>query len=99
MRVQVITLRAKGRHLHREAQVNVPKFVGDLSVDRQQDPVLSRQVLRARLTDVTAGVNTDVLPVLDNAELIWVSDKRMRLTGTESLDGADYAQTWSLELV
>ncbi len=99
MRFQVITMRSKGRNMHREAQLKVPKFTGDLSVDRQQDPELSRPLLRARLTDVAGGVETDVLPVLDDAQLIWAGNRKMRITGFERVDGADYAQTWAMELV
>lgn len=99
MRVKVTQLRAMGKNLNRSAQVHVPRYTGDLWVDRHQDPELSRPLLQARLTDVTTGVETDVLPVLDDAQLIWAGKGAMRLTGFERVDGADYAQTWSVELV
>lgn len=97
MRVHVRRMRNQGRNLPiKEAQAQ-PPIVGLLSVDEQRDVELGRSTVRARVMDDTSG--HDVLPELGEAQLLWASKNRMRLTGIERIDKASYAQTWSIEVV
>jgi hypothetical protein len=98
MRVKVTPLRERGRNLNRDAVFKKPKYVGDLRVDEHRDPELGRPLVYARLMDVASGVETDVLPQLGDARLLWAAKGSMRLAGFERIEGADYAQTWSVEL-
>lgn len=97
MRVRVHTLRRHGRQLKREDFDAVPPFVGVLKVTEARDHELSRPVIRAKLVDITTGTETDVLPELSDARLLWLEKEKMRLTGFERIGGIDYAQTWSVE--
>jgi hypothetical protein len=98
MRVQVRTLRKNGRNLNRDELKDVPPFVGILKVAEVRDPELARPLVCARLLDPTTKVETDLLPELGDAKLLWVQDGKMRLTGIERLKEADVAQTWSVEV-
>jgi hypothetical protein len=98
MRVKVTPMRQKGRNLHREAVLQQPKYLGDLRVDELRDPELGRPIVYARLTDMATGIETDVLPQLGDARLLWAAKDTMRLAGFERIEGTDYAQTWSVEL-
>lgn len=99
MKVKVRTLRQLGRNLHKEQLKDMPGFVGVLRVGEERDPELSRQVMRARLLDTGRAAEHDLLPQLNDARLIWVQGGAFRLTGTERRDGAEYGQTWSVEVV
>ncbi len=98
MRVQVRTLRTKGRNMNRDELNDIPPFIGNLRVAESRDPELGRPVVRARLLDTTAGTNADVLPELCDARLLWAEGNKWRLTGFERIDAADYMQTWSVEM-
>ncbi|WP_246860498.1 hypothetical protein [Noviherbaspirillum sp. UKPF54] len=93
------TLRRRGRLLNKDELVdNRPPYLGDLKVMESRDPELGRFVLRARLVESKAGTETEVLPGLHDAHLLFAGDNKMRLAGFERIDGADFAQTWSVEL-
>ncbi len=99
VRVKVIQLREKGRMRLRSEKKDSPAFVGDLYVGESRDPTLGRSVRRARLIDTSAGTAADVLPELNDAQLIWASNGEMRLNGYERVGDVGYAQTWSVRLV
>lgn len=99
MRVRVRLLRRHGRLLHKTEQSELPGYIGDLSVAEVRDVELGRPLVRARLRDIQSGTKVDVLPELSDACLLWAESDKLRLTGFERVDDADYAQTWSVELV
>ena len=97
MRVSVRTLRQNGRNLNRKELEDVPARVGFLRIAEVRDIELNRAMVTARLLDPTGTVETDLLPALADARVLWAEDRRMRLTGIERLKDADVAQTWVLE--
>ncbi|MGB4358938.1 MAG: hypothetical protein WBJ19_00805 [Rhodoferax sp.] len=97
MKVHVRPMRRQGRNLPNVEMMALPPIVGILTVNEQRDIELGRNTVRARLLDDKSG--NDVLPELTSALLLWANKNRMRLTGLERVDKADYAQTWSIELV
>ncbi len=98
MFVKVRLLRHNGRLLRRDEQIDKPAFVGNLSVMEARDAELNRPVVRARLLHAT-GTADDLLPELSDAHLLWLQDKKLRLSGFESIEAAAYAQTWSVEML
>ncbi len=98
MKVKVKTMRKGGRNLHRGELSALPLHEGRLQVKEEHDPVLHRQVLRARLLETKRGIEHDVLPSLTDARLIHAADGKLTLIGTERVDMAEYGQTWSMEL-
>lgn len=97
MKVHVRPMRCKGRNLPQKEVFAQPPVVGLLAVDEQRDIELGRNTVRARLVDDKTG--NDVLPELSSALLLWASKNRMRISGLERSDKADYAQTWSIEVL
>ena len=61
-------------------------------------PELGRNVVRARLLDISKGTRTDVLPDLSDALLLWAENGKLRLTGVERVEEASFAQTWVIEV-
>ena len=97
MRVQVRPMRRQGRNMPNIEHMALPPVIGVLAVNEQRDIELGRNAARARLIDDRSG--NDVLPELSSVQLLWVDKNRMRLTGLERIDKADYAQTWSIEVL
>lgn len=98
MKVQVRQLRSQGRNMNRDEQSVMPPHQGILQVAEARDIELGRPVTRARLVDETTGTETDVLPVLIDAKLLWVEGGKFRLTGFERIGKSAYLQTWAVEL-
>lgn len=98
MKVKVRTLRHQGQSLNQEEVRKLPPRVGVLRVAEERDPALHRQVLRARLLDITRDTERDILPGLSDARLVHASDGRLTLIGTERVDRAEYGQTWWVEV-
>lgn len=98
MKVKVRTMRKVGRNLHRGELKELPAFVGQLRVEEERDPALRRQVLRARLLDISRGTGHDLLPFLTDVRLIFAVEGKMSLIGTERVDLCEYGQTWEVEL-
>lgn len=100
MRVHVRLLRRHGRVLKGDELKDLPPHVGMLRVDEARDHELGRPVVCARLLDPTKTSESDILPMLSDARLLWAKGTKMRLTGIERLKEpveADVAQTWSVE--
>ena len=97
MRVQVRTMRLQGRNLPLRVQMEKPPAVGTLTVNEQRDVELGRSTVRARLIDDASG--NDILPELSSAQLLWADKNQMRMTGLERIEKADFAQSWSIEVL
>ncbi|WP_287924899.1 hypothetical protein [Diaphorobacter sp.] len=98
MKVKVRPLQRQGRLMPRETAVLVPARVGALLVHEERDHELGRPVLRARLLDISGGTETDLLPDLSDARLLWAKNNKLRFSGFERVENASYAQTWEVEV-
>jgi len=97
MRVKVRRLRLNGKNLPMNPE-GEPPVSGELRVRPERDPELSRDVTRARLLDVGRGTETDLLPDLSDAQLLWAKGGKLRLSGVERVGGVSFAQTWAVEM-
>jgi hypothetical protein len=70
-----------------------------LTVDQKRDPMLGRTLARAKLTGISAGSDTDLLPELLDVQLLWAREQKMRLAGFERIGDVAYAQTWAIEVL
>ena len=97
MKLQHRPRRRQVRNKPSKEHMALPPIMGLLTLHEQLDVDLGRTTVRARLVDDKSG--NDVLPELTSALLLWADKNRMRLTGLERVDKADYAQTWSIEVL
>ena len=81
MRVKIRPMQVKGRSLKKEELRDLPPHVGILKVAEARDYDLSRPLVRARLLDIVVGTETDVLPELLDARLLWAEGNLLRLAG------------------
>lgn len=100
MRVKVRPLRKEGRLLWSDsAELKAPGYAGMLTIDEKRDPALGRTLTRAKLSSISSGPDTDLLPELLDVRLLWAREQKMRLAGFERIGSVDYAQTWSIEVL
>jgi hypothetical protein len=96
MKVHVRPMRYQGAFMFADELKTAPARSGLLEVVEERDNELGRSTVRARLID--AASRNFILPELKAASLLWLKDGKMRLSGVESIDSRDYAQTWSVEV-
>lgn len=97
MRVKVRPLRKEGRLLTSQTP-KAPSFAGILSVGETRDHASGRTFARAKLTGISDGASSDVLPELLDARLLWAQESKLRVAGFERIGDAEYAQTWAVEV-
>jgi hypothetical protein len=99
MKVKVRRMRKDGVLVPSPDDPKSASYAGLFSVEETRDHVSGRALLRARLTKVAPDLTTDVLPELMDARLLLVKGSKLRMHGFERIGAAEYAQTWSIEVV
>ena len=99
MRVEVRPLNVLGKPLTRAQHQRLPASVGKLKVHEKRSTKLDRIVLCATLASVSDGLETELLPELGEAQLIWADDGILRLRGIEVIEGTQYGQTWVMKVL
>lgn len=44
-------------------------------------------------------MDSELLPELVDAQVIWMNDKTIRVKGIETIDGTLFAQTWDIKVL
>jgi hypothetical protein len=99
MQVDVRPINVGGRPLPASQRKKEPASRGKLQMVENRNHRLGRVVLCATLIHATDGRDTDLLPELMDAQVIWLNDKSMRVRGVEDVGGTMYAQTWDITVL
>lgn len=99
MRVEVRPINQRGRPLGKAERLSAPPSRGTLKVAENRLHSFGRVVMCAKLVSATDGLETELLPELLDAELIWLDGAVMRLRGTEQVEGALFGQTWDIKVL
>jgi len=93
MRLSVVVMFEKGRPRGRDQITRTTAVVGDLQIEYRHDARRNRAIRVAHLRD-PADAEEDMLPPLEGAELVGMTDVAFTLAGVEQVDGSYVAQTW-----
>jgi hypothetical protein len=96
MRVEVRPINQKGKLLKKVDRLSTPPCRGELKVLENRLHHLGRAATCARAVSTADGLETDLLPELVDAAILWVDEKTIRLRGTEVIDDVQYSQTWDI---
>ncbi len=99
MKVQVRPMREKGREIPHKELMQRPFAVGRLEVRESRSSMLHRATTTARVLSMNQSAPLDVLPMLRSAELLWLRDQEIRLTGYKREQEAEYVQTWNIKVL
>lgn len=99
MLVEVRPINVGGRPLPTSLRKKEPASRGKLQIVEDRNHRLGRVVLCATLIHATDGLNTEMLPELMDAQVIWMNDESMRVRGVEDVGGTMYAQTWDIKVL
>ena len=98
MRFAVRFLRYRGRIVPYREVVNRPALVGELRIEECHDDELHRYARTAALHhESTSTYRADAHRLYD-VRLMTMSPLAFTLTGLERIDGAEYAQSWLVNL-
>jgi hypothetical protein len=98
MRFAVRFLRYRGRIVPFREVVNRPALVGELRIEECHDDELHRYVRTATLHHESASSYRADVPRLYDVRLMAMSPLAFTLTGLERIDGAEFAQSWLVNL-
>lgn len=99
MRVEIRPINLRGKALKKAERDALAPVCGKLKVFENRLHALGRTLLCARVLSVSDGLETDLLPELLDAQLLWLDDKAIRLRGVEQVDGTSYGQTWDIKVL
>jgi hypothetical protein len=98
VRFQVVPVRKRGVPIDRARLAREPALTGELLVEEHHDQALGRNARTAKLRDPTRPRDGDLLPVLYDAQLLWMAPQGFMLSGFERVQvggaATDYAQSW-----
>lgn len=99
MKVEVRPLNVLGKPQRKKDVDKTPPCRGKLKVFENRLHTFGRSLLCAQVVDVNDGLEAQLLPELSNAELLWLDNDRMRLSGLERVDTMTFYQTWDVRVV
>lgn len=99
MRVEIRPINLRGKPMKKAERDAIAPARGKLRVFENRLHTLGRTVLCARVLSVSDGLESDLLPELLDAQLLWLDDKVIRLRGVEQVDGTSFGQTWDIKVL
>lgn len=76
----------------------MPSYQGELRLHEARSQHLGRITPSAKLVSTVDGAESEVLPDLCDAAVVFMRNQTMRVRGFEMLEGVVYAQTWDVEV-
>jgi hypothetical protein len=98
MRFAIRLLRYHGRILPWRDVVNQPPLVGDLRIEQTHDEELRRYVRAAFIWDECSVLPSRDRPCLFDVHIVAMSPQAFSLSGFERVDGAEYMQSWLVQV-
>ena len=99
MRAEIRPINHRGKPLAKSLRMKQPPSSGELRIFENRMHAFGRVVLCATLTSATDGIETEQLPELVDAQVIWLDDRQMRIRGVELVEGILFAQTWDIRVL
>ena len=99
MQVEVQRINEKGVALATKERQKMPRYKGKLELFETKDTARRRFVRVAQLVSIIDGAKPEVLPDLVDAKVLSVRNDQIRITGTETVDGVAYDQTWDVKVL
>ena len=95
MHFVLLRMRTDGRLMPRwQVNTRAGMVAGELQVSQQPHRKLRRSTLVARL--LQPGPGEDLVPPLIDVSILYVRHANLVLTGFETIEDQDFAQTWML---
>jgi hypothetical protein len=99
MKVEVQRINEKGKALPTKEREKMPRYLGILQLFESKDTALRRSVQVAQLTSLVDHSKQAVLPPLVDAKVLSVRGDQIRISGAETVEGAQYVQTWDVKVL
>lgn len=99
MRVEVRPMNVRGKVLKAAERKALPATRGKLKVFENRIHSLGRTVRVAQVVSATDGTETELMPELLDADVLWVEGDAIRVRGTELVDGTAFGQTWDVKVL
>ena len=98
LHVRVTLMHYECRPLFRDSPRHRAAYEGDLLVREDRMHSYGRVVTVAKLLSRQDGTEVVVLQ-LNDAALLWIGNRKMRLRGFENVGDTEYGQVWEIEIL
>jgi hypothetical protein len=99
MRVEIRPINLRGKPLKKAERDALAPARGKLKVFENRIHSLGRTVRVAQVVSATDGTETELLPELLDADVLWMEGDTIRVRGTELVDGTAFGQTWDIKVL
>src|SRR5450830_129431 len=97
MKVEVQLVNEKGCAIPAKQRAAMPKYRGILHVRETRVHALGRILPTAELYSNTDKAKQDLVPMLYDADVLFLLNNQMRIRGFEMVNGVQYGQTWDIK--
>ena len=99
MRVEIRPMNLRGKVMRKAERDALAPARGKLKILENRIHSLGRTVRVAQVLSTTDGSESELLPELLDAEVLWLDGVVMRVRGTEMVDGTAFGQTWDIKVL
>ncbi len=99
MKAAVQLINQRGSAVPVRQRAAMPVYRGVLHIREARVPALGRIVATAELYSSTEPVPQPLIPMLLDADVLFLKDSQMRIRGFEYVDGIQYGQTWDIRVL
>jgi hypothetical protein len=99
MKAAVQLINQRGSAIPARQRAAMPVYKGVLHIREARVPALGRIVATAELYSSTESVKQPLIPMLMDADVLFLRDTQMRIRGFEYVDGIQYGQTWDIKVL
>ncbi|MFO1414908.1 MAG: hypothetical protein U1F10_13560 [Burkholderiales bacterium] len=99
MLVDVMPLYDCGKPVYKSKKEEGATTRGHLKIGEERIDKNNRVANCANVLSAADGLDTPMLAQLVDARLIYWVDRNFRLSGTENIEGVNYAQAWDVTVV
>ena len=99
MRVEIRSMNVRVKVMKKAEREALAPARGKLKIFENRIHTLGRTVRVAQVLSIIDGSETELLPELRDAELIWLDGAVMRVRGLEMVEDTAFGQTWDIKVL
>ena len=98
MKVEVQLVNEKGCPIPTRERQSMPKYCGTMHVRESRVHALGRILPIAELYSETDKAKQQLVPMLHDADVLFLLKNQMRIRGFEIVEGVQYGQVWDVRV-
>lgn len=98
MKVEIQLINERGRPVAAKTRSTMSTYRGVLRMREERVHELGRTVVVAKLVSSTDGTDSELVPALHEASMLFLNGAQLRVRGYELVGGIQFGQTWEIRV-